>query len=255
MLSSTALLMVIYALLLWKASIALGDASIIDRFWGLGFVLLCGAGLSLSASPTPHQWLVSGLVALWGLRLSTHITWRNWGTGEDYRYRAMREKHGASFPWKSLFTVFLLQGFLTWFIALPLQLVFAAKDEVPISGLSFLGLALFAVGFLFEGVGDWQLARFKANPANKGKVMDRGLWHYTRHPNYFGDAVLWWGLFIVALPAPNVLFTVLSPAVMTLFLMKVSGVPLLEKRMAETRPDYAEYVAKTPAFIPWWPRG
>lgn len=254
MLLIAAALLVAFAFLIWIFSVIVRDASIIDRFWGIGFVVVCGAGLVWAGAPTLHQWLVAGLVTIWGVRLAGHITWRNWGSGEDYRYQAMREKHGRAFWWKSLFIVFLLQAFLTWFIALPLQLVFAAEGPVPLSPLIWVGVSVFAVGFLFEAVGDWQLARFKANPDNKGLVMDRGLWRYTRHPNYFGDALLWWGLFLVALPAPYVAYTILSPVVMTVFLMKVSGVPLTEKRMAETRPAYAEYVRKTPAFLPWWPR-
>jgi steroid 5-alpha reductase family enzyme len=166
----------------------------------------------------------------------------------------MRDHHGTSFWWRSLFTVFLLQGFLTWFISLPLQVAIAAESPVPWDGLALVGVVIFLAGLTFESIGDWELARFKAKPENKGKVMDQGLWRYTRHPNYFGDALLWWGLFITALPAPNVIYTVLSPLVMTLLLMKVSGVPLLEKRMAETRPKYAEYARKTPAFFPWRPK-
>ncbi len=254
MLLPSATLLLVYALLLWAASVKLRDASIIDRFWGAGFMLVAWAGLWQSGTPVPHQLLVAGLVTLWGSRLSLHLTWRNWGTGEDYRYQAMREKHGTSFVWKSLFTVFLLQAFLTWFISLPIQMVFAQPVAGTLPPLALAGTAVFFVGFLFEGIGDWQLARFKAAPENAGQVMDTGLWRYTRHPNYFGDAVLWWGLYITALPTPGVGYTFLSPMVMTLFLMKVSGVPLLEKRMAETRPAYAEYAQRTPTFFPWWPK-
>jgi len=252
MLLSSAVLLLAFVVALWLLSLAARDASIIDRFWGIGFILVCMSGLHWFEPPTPHKVLLSALVFLWGARLSVYITWRGWEQGEDYRYRAMREKHGRSFAWKSLFTVFLLQGALTWFIALPLQFALMAVEPVAMeSGLVIAGTVLFAIGFVFEGLGDWQLARFKARPENQGKVMDQGLWRYTRHPNYFGDAVLWWGMFLVALPAPNVMYTVLSPVVMTLLLMKVSGVPLLEKRMAETRPAYAEYVRRTPAFFPW----
>ncbi len=254
MLLTCAVLLLLYALLLWVASALLHDASIIDRFWGAGFILVGATGLWQAETITSHHALLVGLVTLWGARLSLHLTWRNWGTGEDYRYRAMREKHGRAFVWKSLFSVFLLQAFLTWFISLPLQWTFVSPVEGPLPPLALAGTAIFAIGFLFEGIGDWQLARFKANPENAGKVMDQGLWHYTRHPNYFGDAVLWWGLYLSALPAPGTIYTFLSPVVMTLFLMKVSGVPLLEKRMAETRPAYADYAQRTPTFFPWWPK-
>jgi steroid 5-alpha reductase family enzyme len=250
----TGLIVTVFAILIWVGSVAVKDASIIDRFWGIGFIVVCFASLLQQETVSSHSILLLLMTTVWGLRLSAHITWRNWGTGEDYRYVAMREKHGNAFAWKSLFTVFLLQGFLTWFISLPLQFAMSAGQETTIGGVALSGTALFLIGFAFECIGDWQLARFKAAPENKGKVMDRGLWRYTRHPNYFGDAVLWWGLFLTALPAPGVVYTLLSPLVMTGFLMNVSGVPLLEKRMAKTRPAYAEYVARTPTFFPWWPR-
>lgn len=256
MLLSSALLLLVFAVALWLLSLAARDASLVDRFWGLGFIVICIAGLRWFEPVTLHKVLLAALVFLWGARLSVYITWRNWEQGEDYRYRAMREKHGRSFAWKSLFTVFLLQGALTWFISLPIQLVLAAEDTLPIDSWPVIvGTVVFVAGLLFETVGDWQLARFKARPENRGQVMDQGLWRYTRHPNYFGEAVLWWGLFLVALPAPNVMYTILSPVVMTLLLLKVSGVPLLEKRMVETRPGYAEYVRRTPAFLPWKPKG
>lgn len=255
MLLLSAVILLAFAVVQWVISLAARDASIADRFWGLGFILVCVAGLRTVDPVTPHKVLLAGLVFLWGARLAIYITWRNWETGEDYRYRAMRAHHGARFAWISFFTVFLLQGFLTWFIALPIQITLMAEDAVPAeTALVMAGTLVFGAGLFIEALGDWQLARFKANPENAGKVMDQGLWRYTRHPNYFGEAVVWWGLFLVALPAPNVGFTILSPIVMTLLLLKVSGVPLLEKRMAETRPAYQEYARKTPAFFPWRPR-
>ncbi len=254
MLITTALALLVFVLLLWGLSLLMRNASIIDCFWGLGFILVCTVGLRFHNPPTPHQVLLAGMVFLWGARLSLYLTRRNWGQPEDYRYKAMRDHNGPSFAWKSLFTVFLLQGFLTWFISLPLQVAIAAESPVPWDGLALVGVVIFLAGLTFESIGDWELARFKAKPENQGKVMDQGLWRYTRHPNYFGDALVWWGLYITALPAPYVTYTVLSPLVMTLLLMKVSGVPLLEKRMAETRPKYAEYARKTPAFFPWRPK-
>lgn len=254
MLLTTAIVLLVFAVLLWLLSLAMRNASIIDCFWGLGFILVCTVGLQLNDPPVPHHVLLSGMVFIWGARLSLYITWRNWGMPEDYRYKAMRDKHGPSFWWKSFFTVFLLQGFLTWFISLPLQVAMMSDLPALDHVLVPIGVVIFLAGLTFESIGDWELARFKAKPENKGKVMDQGLWRYTRHPNYFGDALLWWGIFIAALPWPNVSYTVLSPLLMTLLLMKVSGVPLLEKRMAETRPKYAEYARKTPAFFPWRPR-
>ena len=254
MLLTTAIVLFVFAVLLWGLSLPMRNASIIDCFWGLGFILVCTVGLRLNDPPVPHHVVLAGMVFIWGARLSLYLTWRNWGMPEDYRYKAMRDKHGPSFAWKSLFTVFLLQGFLTWFISLPLQVAMLSDQPAPGNVLMPIGVVIFIAGLAFESIGDWELARFKAKPENKGKVMDQGLWRYTRHPNYFGDALLWWGIFIAALPWPYVIYTVLSPVLMTLLLMKVSGVPLLEKRMAETRPKYAEYVRKTPAFFPWQPK-
>lgn len=254
MLLTTAIVLVVFAVALWLLSLPLRNASIIDCFWGLGFILVCTVGLQVTDLSTPHKVMICTMVLLWGARLSLYLTWRNWGKPEDYRYRAMREHHGAAFWWRSLFTVFLLQGFLTWLIALPLQVALMAETRVPWDGWALAGVVVFLAGLTFETLGDWELARFKANPENRGRVMEEGLWRYTRHPNYFGDALVWWGLFIACAPAPNVVYTVLSPLVMTLLLMKVSGVPLLEKRLVETRPAYAAYARRTSAFIPWWPR-
>jgi steroid 5-alpha reductase family enzyme len=238
----------------WILSLVKRDASIIDSFWGLGFVILVWWYLSRSEANTPRGLLVGGLVTLWGLRLSLYITWRNWGMGEDYRYREMRARNPESFPWRSLFTVFWLQAVLMWLISLPL--LQAVRSPVPsrLAWLDWLGALVFTGGFVFESVGDWQLARFKSDPANSGKVLSRGLWRYTRHPNYFGDAMVWWGFFFFALATPRSLWTIYGPVVMTVLLMKVSGVALLEKRLKEVRPAYGDYVARTNAFFPWFPK-
>ncbi len=237
----------------WIASVFLSDASIVDRFWGAGFVLVAFITLLLFGQPGDRSWLLLALVTIWGLRLSLYLSWRNWGTGEDYRYQAMRKRFGPGFKWTSLFIVFGFQGFLTWFISLPLQIAFSKGGDSPLAWLDGLGAGIWLAGFLFESIGDWQLARFKARPENEGAVMDRGLWRYTRHPNYFGDALLWWGMFLVALGVPGVAYTVASPALMTFLLMRVSGVPLLERRLRKTRPEYASYTQATSAFIPWPP--
>jgi steroid 5-alpha reductase family enzyme len=240
--------------LVWVLSLRLRDASIADVAWGLGFVLLAWLYCALSPTLTPRAWLVAGLVTLWGTRLSLHIFRRNHGTGEDPRYQAMRASHGPAFWWRSLFTVFWLQGTLLWFIALPLLVALRAAQPAHLTAIDGLGLVIFAVGFGFEVVGDLQLARFKADPRNRGTVLDRGLWRYTRHPNYFGDATLWWGLWIVAASTPGGRLTALSPALMTLLLMRVSGVTLLEKGLKASKPGYQAYIARTPAFFPWLPR-
>jgi steroid 5-alpha reductase family enzyme len=240
----------------WIVSLARQDASIVDRWWGMAFVLLawCYLGTAGGWRPAPASArLLVVLVTIWGVRLSLHITRRNWGHGEDYRYRAMRARRAASFWWSSLFVVFLLQGLLAWVIAMPL-LAGARAGAAVTSGWIVGGMVCWAIGFCFEAIGDAQLARFKADAGNRGRVMDRGLWRYTRHPNYFGDALLWWGYFGFA-AAGGAWWTIVGPALMTLLLLKVSGVALLERTLAETKPAYRDYVHRTSAFVPLPPRG
>jgi len=241
-------------LALWVLSLRLRDASIVDVWWGPGFALLAGAAFLLSDASAPRQVLALALVSLWGLRLGAYLLWRNAGAGEDRRYRAMRERHGERFAWASLFQVFGLQGVLQWIVSLPVQVAILAPGAAPLGALDALGAALFAAGLFFEAVGDWQLARFRADPASRGRVMDRGLWRYTRHPNYFGDFCVWWGLFAVALATPHGLLTLPAPLLMSFLLLRVSGVPLLERSLAERRPGYAEYARRTSAFFPRPPR-
>jgi steroid 5-alpha reductase family enzyme len=188
------------------------------------------------------------------VRLSLHIFFRGIGRGEDFRYAEMRRSWGSRFPWISLFSIFLLQAGILWAVAMPLWQAARSPAPARLGALDLAGAIVFAVGFLFEAVGDEQLRRFKADPASRGKVMDRGLWRYTRHPNYFGDALVWWGLFLVALATPGSAWTVYAPAAMTLLLMKVSGVALLEKTLASERPGYREYMERTSAFVPMPPR-
>jgi steroid 5-alpha reductase family enzyme len=240
--------------LAWLLSLRLRDASIADVCWGVGFVLLAWLYWLLSPALTARSWLVVALVTLWGGRLALHIFRRNRHRGEDPRYRAMRDAHGRSFWWRSLFTVFWLQGAILWFVALPLLVAVRALQPAALTGVDALGVLLFTVGFGFEVVGDYQLARFKADPSNRGHVLDRGLWRYTRHPNYFGDATLWWGLYVIAAATPCGWFTVASPALMSFLLMRVSGVTLLEHGLKASKPGYREYMARTPAFFPWCPR-
>jgi steroid 5-alpha reductase family enzyme len=238
----------------WMVSVRREDASIADICWGLGFVLLTGLYSLLSPASTPRAWLVALLITLWGGRLSLHIHRRNRGQPEDARYRAMRALRGPTFWWRSLFTVFWLQGAILWFVALPLLVAVRAGRPAALTAVDGLGLVLFAIGFGFEVVGDYQLNRFKADPANRGRVLDRGLWRYTRHPNYFGDATLWWGLYVIACATPGGWLTALSPALMTFLLMRVSGVPLLEDALTASKPGYQAYVRRTPAFFPGVPR-
>jgi steroid 5-alpha reductase family enzyme len=238
----------------WAVSLRLRDASVADVCWGLGFVLLAWVFCLLSPTLTPRSSLVAVLVTLWGARLSWHIFRRNQGRGEDPRYQAMRASHGHAFWWRSLFTVFWLQGAILWFVALPVLAAIRAAEPAALTAVDGLGILLFAVGFSFEVVGDRQLRRFRRDPANRDRVLDRGLWRYTRHPNYFGDAVLWWGLYAMAAATPNGWLSVLSPALMTFLLMRVSGVTLLEQSLKASKPGYHAYIARTPAFFPWFPR-
>jgi steroid 5-alpha reductase family enzyme len=240
--------------LVWVLSVKRRDASIADVCWGLGFVLLAWLYCLLSPTMTSRAWLVAALVTIWGVRLSLHILRRNHGHGEDPRYRAMRASHGPAFWWRSLFTVFWLQGALLWFVALPLLVAVHAARPAALTAVDVLGVLLFAIGFGFEVAGDHHLARFKAEPSNRGKVLDRGLWRYTRHPNYFGDATLWWGLYAIAAATPAGWLTVLSPTLMTFLLIRVSGVTLLEDGLKKSKPGYLAYIARTPAFFPWPPR-
>ena len=241
-------------LALWLVSLAIRNASIVDVFWGAGFAVIAIVTFTLTAGHHPRKMLITSLAAVWGLRLAIHIGWRNHGKGEDFRYQAMRKRHGDRFAFVSLYTVFGLQGVLMWVISLPLQIAQLSRDPARLTWLDYLGAALWLIGFGFEAIGDLQLTLFRVDPANKGKVMDRGLWAYTRHPNYFGDALLWWGFFFIALANPASWWTVISPVLMTTLLMKVSGVALLEKTLVKTRPDYQSYVRRTSAFFPLPPK-
>jgi steroid 5-alpha reductase family enzyme len=234
---------------LWLVSLLLEDASIVDIFWGPGFILV-GAyyAMTVSGAPSLRGLLVLGLVTVWGLRLALHIGVRNAGAGEDFRYRKWREEAGTSFWWISLLKVFLLQAVLLWIVSSPLQLAQLGGGE-SVTALDVLGVGLWGFGFLFETVADWQLQRFKKGPATSGHVMRSGLWSVSRHPNYFGEAVLWWGIALLAVPGGGWLSFV-GPLMITFLLLEVSGVAMLDTAMVERRPDYADYIATTPAFVP-----
>ena len=239
---------------LWLLSLALKNSSIVDIFWGSGFVIVAWIVLSLTPEGfLPRKLLLSILVTIWGLRLSLHILRRNWGKPEDFRYQTWRQESGTSWWWWSLFKVFFLQGFLMWLISAPLVAAQVSPSPDHLTVLDILAILVWMVGFFFEAVGDWQLMRFKADPENKGKVLQTGVWMYTRHPNYFGDATQWWAYYLIALAAGG-WWTIFSPILMTGMLLRVSGVTLLEKTLATTKPGYKEYVESTSAFIPWFPR-
>jgi steroid 5-alpha reductase family enzyme len=239
---------------LWLASLALKNSSIVDIFWGLGFVLVNWVYFALTPKGAEERkWLISVLVSIWGLRLSFYILWRNWGRPEDFRYQSWRKDAGAEWWWRSFFKVFLLQGLLLWVISIPLLAAQVASQPASLQVLDYLGLAIWMIGFFFEFMGDMQLARFKLTPTNKGKVLSYGVWRFTRHPNYFGDSAQWWGYFLIAVSAGG-WWALFSPLMMTLLLLKVSGVALLEKTLKETKPQYKEYIELTSAFFPMPPK-
>lgn len=242
-----------YMICLWPVSLIKKDASIADIFWGLGFVMIAWLGFLLTEGYVVRKALIVCLTSIWGLRLFFHILSRNRGKGEDPRYRAMRGNRGKKFWWISLFTVFILQGFLMWVVSLPVQIGQLASVPAKVTWLDGLGTFMWLVGFTFEAVGDWQLAQFLRDPANKGSVMDRGLWAYTRHPNYFGESLIWWGLYVITLSAPWTFWGIVGPATITFLLLKVSGVPMLEKDLRE-QPAYRAYMERTSAFFPWLPK-
>jgi steroid 5-alpha reductase family enzyme len=249
-----ALIILAYMTTLWIASLVLKNASIVDIFWGPGFVLANWVYFALAPDGLPgRKWLIGVLVTIWGLRLGFYILYRNWGKPEDFRYQKWREENGAKWWWFSFFQVFLLQGFLMWVISAPLLAAQISTASARLTALDYAAILVWAIGFFFEAVGDLQMARFKADPANKGKVLNTGVWHYTRHPNYFGDATQWWAYYLIAL-AGGGYWTFFSPLIMTILLLRVSGVTLLEKTLKETKPQYKEYIETTSAFVPWFPR-
>jgi len=231
----------------WLLSVAMRNVGIVDSLWSLFFLLAVAVFAGANPHNEPRAALMLVMVALWALRLSGYITWRNHGEPEDRRYRAIRAANEPGFVWKSFFIVFALQGVLAAVVATPL--VVAIGSPAPLNVLDVVGVALWAFGFAFESIGDWQLARFKGDAANRGKVMDTGLWRFTRHPNYFGEATLWWGYYLVAAAAGG-WWTVFAPLLMSVLLLKVSGVSLLEKDIGERRPAYRDYIARTNAFFP-----
>lgn len=234
----------------WLVSLPLGNAGIVDVFWGPGFVVV-GSYYLASADVVSGQraWLLFALATLWAFRLALHIGIRSAGSGEDFRYRAWREQSGQSFWWVSLFKVFLLQAVVLWVVSSPLLLAHSSGPSGGLSPADLVGLVLFFIGFGWEVVADWQLTRFKSDPANKGRILSTGLWARSRHPNYFGEAVLWWGLGLLALPAGGWL-SFIGPALITFLLMKVSGVAMLDEALVDRRPGYADYIESTPAFFP-----
>ncbi len=234
----------------WLISLVLKNASIVDVFWGPGFVLVGSYyALVVVDRPTMRGLVVLLLVTAWALRLALHIGFRNAGSGEDFRYRRWREEAGRNFWWISLVKVFLLQALVLWIVSSPLLLAHLGGRE-PFSVLDVVGLVIWAFGFVFEAAADFQLNRFKKDPANTGRVMRSGLWSFSRHPNYFGEAVMWWGIALLTLASGGWL-AFISPLMVTFLLLRISGVTMLDAALAERRPGYEDYIASTPAFVPW----
>jgi steroid 5-alpha reductase family enzyme len=240
--------------LLWVRSIFIKNVSIVDLFWGFGFVILSLFYFQFSSGYLPRKIITLLLVMIWGIRLSVYLTRRNMGMGEDFRYREFRKKYGEErYWWVSFFQTFLLQGILMWLISVTLLGAMTGSDVKELSVADYAGILLWITGMIFEAGGDWQLAKFKSNPLNKGKVLNKGLWRYTRHPNYFGDSAVWWGYGLLSIGAGNYL-AAFGSVMMTALIIRVSGVALLEKSLVDKKPEYRDYIRNTSSFIPWPPR-
>lgn len=239
--------------LIWIISVKIKNASIVDLFWGFGFVLAAVWYFISTDGLWQRKIILLILVSIWGLRLSFYLVWRNYGKGEDYRYKQFRSRYGEKrYWWISLFQTFILQGVLMWLISAPLLGAQYYGQDKNLGILDYLGIAFWITGFIFEAGGDYQLAAFKADPSNKGKVLSSGLWRYTRHPNYFGDSSVWWGYGFICLAAGSFL-PALGSLLMTALIIKVSGITLLEKNLREKKPQYKDYIEKTSTFFPWFP--
>lgn len=252
-----ALITALCFLALWLVSLPLKDVSFIDSWWALGLVVTAWVSFMNAGAAAPHAPLLTALCTLWGLRLGLYLLWRWRSHGVDRRYAAIlgkaQTRRGWSFAWAALVMVFALQAPLQWIVSLPVQLG-QMTDATTLGALAYAGTALALAGIAFETIGDWQLTRFRADAANKGKVLDTGLWRYTRHPNYFGDACVWWGLWLIAADAGFAAWSLPGPVLMTYLLTSLSGMPTVESHLTRTKPGYADYVARTSAFIPLPPR-
>lgn len=240
--------------LAWLLSLILKDSSIADIFWGLGFTLIGWVNFCLAEGAFPRRLLLALLVSIWGVRLALHIGIRSLGQKEDRRYRAFRRRWGARYWWGSFFQVFLLQAVLCWVISLSVQAGQHAQTPIGFTWWTWVAVGVWMVGFLFQTAADWQLMRFKTDPNNRARVLDTGLWRFSRHPNYFGEAVMWWGVYLIVVENGSNLWTIVSPIVITFLLLRVSGVTMMEETVVERRPEYAAYQKKTNAFFPWRPK-
>jgi steroid 5-alpha reductase family enzyme len=245
--------LVIYMTVGWVLSLVRKDACVVDPFWGLGFIVAAVSYFLLTNGFTGRRILVLAMVCVWGMRLAAYIVWRNSGGGEDPRYKAMRAKRPTTFWWYSYPQVFLLQALLLWLVAAPIAAALGGKAAPGFTALDISGAVVWFIGLLWEVAGDTQLALFRSDPANKGKVLQSGVWRYTRHPNYFGEALLWWGVWLIAAAAHGY-WSAYGPLLLTVLLLRVSGVTLLEKALKESKPEYQDYARRTSSFVPWFPR-
>jgi len=246
------IVLLIYMTTIFGLALWLKDNSIVDVAYGLAFVLTCSSAFLVYGDGHARQWLVVSLITIWGLRLACHIFLRKQGEGEDFRYRQWREEWGDTFIWRSFLQIFILQGTVIFLVALPALLVINSPGA-RLGALDITGTLIWLFGFGFEAIGDWQLLGFKRKPENRGKIIQSGLWRYTRHPNYFGEAVLWWGLLLIALKVPYGAVAVLSPLLIDFLLLKVSGIPMLEAKY-QNNPEFSAYKERTNAFFPWFPK-
>lgn len=240
--------------LIWILSVRLKNASIVDPFWSVGFIVAGTTYFLYTEGFQTRKIIVLSLLVIWALRLAIYLGWRNIGKPEDYRYQQFRKDYGPErYWWFSFFQVFLLQGFLLWLVSAPLISAMHYGVDIPLGPFDYVGAALWLIGFIFEAGGDYQLTRFKKDSNNKGKLLTSGLWKYTRHPNYFGDACLWWGFGCFSVSVGSYL-PLLGPLLMSLLIIKVSGVAMLERTLKHTKPGYEDYVRRTSALIPWFPK-
>ncbi|MFA8450030.1 MAG: DUF1295 domain-containing protein [Bacteroidales bacterium] len=240
----------ILSIILWIISIPLKNVSIVDPFWGIFFVV-AGIIYNIPSPHNPQGNLILILLCIWAFRLFLHLIIRNGTKKEDYRYQNFRKRYGKKYWWKSLFQTFILQAFLAWVISIPIFISQIVIERFYI--LDYFAILLWLVGFAFESISDLQLSEFKKNKQNKGKVLNTGLWKYSRHPNYFGNACIWWAFGLFALDY-NTIFVLISPIIMTILLMKVSGVSLLEKDLMKNKKGYSYYIQTTNSFFPWPPK-
>lgn len=250
----TSLILISLLTILWVISIIIKNASIVDLFWGFGFVVANISYFLISGDIYLRKLILLILVTIWGLRLSIYLSWRNIGKGEDFRYQTFRKKYGdKNYWWISFFQVFLLQGILLMLVSITLLGANYGTVSDKLNIFDFIGIFLWIIGISFEAGGDYQLAKFKNNPANKGRVLDKGFWKYTRHPNYFGDSAVWWAFAFFSVAAGSY-WQIAGAILMTLLIIKVSGVALLEKTLKGAKLEYTEYIRKTNSFLPWFPK-